>query len=427
MFLQASKMKKLFFINDTLENKISYFLISCFLMALPFQHFFSEILLSCFVIHTLIHVRKKNLQALKNKTIWIIASIFFLSLFTISYSHYPAEGFKETGHQLAIVLFPICLSLTNLNLEKYKIRLLKIFAFTCTITIVYLYFHAFRAIHFYHYSWSTIFSRAFLNQNFSSAIDLHATYLSMYVALSISTSLYLFFLTPEFKNGKYILSALILFAGLIQLSSRSVVIATCIIIIIAVPALLLHGKKRWQFLIASLLGLFFLFFAITSINALKKRYISDFKDDLTKNAVTPDLTETRMKRWGLELQLISHSPIVGHGGGSEKYVLKKKYFEKKFYRSYLVELNAHNQYFSLLIKAGIIGLLIYLYIFYFSFSKAIRRKDFLFSSFLILISVVSISENILDVNKGIFFYSFFLSLFLLTDFKEKINIEKGLG
>jgi O-antigen ligase len=249
----------------------------------------------------------------------------------------------------------------------------------------------------------------------------------MYVALSMSILLYLFFLKPGFKNGKYILFTLILFAGLIQLSSRSVVIATCVIILLALPALLLHGKKRWQFSIASLLGLFFLFIAITNINALKKRYISDLKDDLTKNAVTPDLTETRMKRWGLELQLISHSPIVGHGGGSEKYVLKKKYFEKKFYRSYLVELNAHNQYFSFLIKAGIIGLLIYLYVLYFSFSKAIKRKDFLFLSFLILISVVSISENILDVNKGIFFYSFFLSLFLITGFKEKINIEKGFG
>src|SRR6185312_1046947 len=70
-------MKQLFFINDTLENKISYFLISCFLIALPFQHFFSEILLTCFTIHTLIHIRKKNLQALKNKTVWIIAAIFF--------------------------------------------------------------------------------------------------------------------------------------------------------------------------------------------------------------------------------------------------------------------------------------------------------------------------------------------------------------
>ena len=420
-------MKNLFFINDTLENKISYFLLSCFLIALPFQHFFSEIFLTCFSIHTLIHFRKKQLPLLKNKTVWIISSIFFLSLITVAYSNYPSEGFKEVDHQLAIALFPLCLSLTNLNLEKYKISLLKIFAFTCTITIVYLYFHAFTVIHYYHYSWSTIFSKAFLNQNFSLPIELHATYLSMYVALSMSILLYIFFLKPEFKNGKYILFTLILFAGLIQLSSRSVVIATCVIILIALPALLLHGKKRWQFSIASLLGLFFLFIAITNINALKKRYISDLKDDLTKNAVTPDLTETRMKRWGLELQLISHSPIVGHGGGSEKYVLKKKYFEKKFYGSYLVELNAHNQYFSFLIKAGIIGLLIYLYVLYFSFSKAIKRKDFLFLSFLILISVVSISENILDVNKGIFFYSFFLSLFLITGFKEKINIEKGLG
>jgi O-antigen ligase len=121
--------------------------------------------------------------------------------------------------------------------------------------------------------------------------------------------------------------------------------------------------------------------------------------------------------------LISHSLIVGHGGGSEKYFLKKKYFENKFYRSYLVELNAHNQYFSFLIKAGIIGLLIYLYVLYFSFSKAVQKRDFLFLSFLILISVVSISENILDVNKGIFFYSFFLSLFLLGKSKEKTNSE----
>jgi O-antigen ligase len=412
-------MKKLFFIDDTLENKVSYFLISCFLIALPFQHFFSEILLSCFTAHTLIHFRKKNLHILKNKRVWIIASVFFLSLFTIVYSNYVSEGFKEVGHQLAILLFPVCLSVTNLNLEKYKIALLKIFAFTCTITILYLYFEAFRVIHYYHFSLSSLSGKMFLNQNFSSPIDLHATYLSLYVAISISIFLYLFFLTPEFKNGKYVLFSLILFAGLVQLGSRSVVMAICIIILIAVPALLLTGKKRWQFLMASLLAFVFLFIAITSINALKKRYISDLKNDLTKNAVTPDFTETRMKRWGLELKLIAQSPVFGYGGGSEKYILKKKYFEKKFYRSYLVELNAHNQYFSFLIKAGVIGLFLYLYILYFSFSIAVQKRDFLFLSFLILISIVSISENILDVNKGIFFYSFFLSLFLLSDSKEK--------
>jgi O-antigen ligase len=191
---------------------------------------------------------------------------------------------------------------------------------------------------------------------------------------------------------------------------------------IMLPVLLLHGKERLHFSIVSLLAFLFLFLAITNISAFKKRYINDLEDDLSQTAVTPDLTETRMKRWGLELQIIEQSPVIGYGGGSEKNILQKNYFEKKFYRSYLVELNAHNQYFSFLIKAGMIGLFLYLYILCFSFSKAMKKKDFIFLSFLILISVVSLSENILDVNKGIFFYSFFLSLFLLNDSKEPINI-----
>ena len=422
MFLSAQEMKKLFFINDTLENKISYFLLGFFLIALPFQHFFSEIVLSCFTIHILIHLRKTNLQTLKNKSVWIISSVFFLSLATIIYSNNVSEGLKEVDHQLAILLFPFCLSVMNLELEKYRYFFLKIFAYTCTITIVYLFFDAFRVIHYYHNSWSSIFTAPFLNQNFSGPIDLHATYLSMYVALSISIFLNLFFLNPGFKNWKYILFTLILFAGLIQLSSRSVFVAICLIVMITLPVLLLHGKERLHFSIVSLLAFLFLFLAITNINGFKKRYINDLEDDLSQTAVTPDLTETRMRRWGLELEIIGQSPVIGYGGGSEKNILQKNYFEKKFYRSYLVELNAHNQYFSFLIKAGMIGLFLYLYILYFSFSKAIKKKNFIFLSFLILISVVSLSENILDVNKGIFFYSFFLSLFLLSDSKEQINI-----
>ena len=60
-------MKKLFLINDTFENKISYYLLACFLVALPFDHFYSEWLLIIFCIHTLIHLKKNNLYALRNK------------------------------------------------------------------------------------------------------------------------------------------------------------------------------------------------------------------------------------------------------------------------------------------------------------------------------------------------------------------------
>jgi O-antigen ligase len=173
-----------------------------------------------------------------------------------------------------------------------------------------------------------------------------------------------------------------------------------------------------------LLVLLLVISAITNIDSLRKRYVSDLEDDLSENAITPDLTETRMERWNLEWQLIKQSPLIGYGGGSETSVLKEKYFEQKFYRSYLFELNAHNQYFSFLIKSGVIGLLVYLYFLFFGFSTAIKKKDFLLLAFLILIAVVSVSENILDVNKGIFFYSFFSSLFLLSHKKNYEAVSK---
>ena len=411
-------MKKLFFINDTLANKISYFFIAFFLIALPFQHFYSEMLLLGFAIHTFIHFDKKRLPALRNKSIWIVASLFFLNLIAIFYSNYKAEGFKNAGHQLGILLFPICLSLNNIDPEKYKLPLLKLFSLTCTVTIVYLYIDAFRIIHYFDLPSSSIFSKSFINHNFSAPIGLHATYLSMYVALSISAFFFLFFSNPGFKNWKYLFFIVILLAGLIQLSSRSAFIATGIIIVIVVPSLLLHGKKKLQFFMVSLIASLLIIVVITKVDSFRKRYISDLGNDLSDYTDPGNQSESRLLRWNLEWELIQKSPFVGYGSGSEKYILKEKYFEKKFYRSYLLELNAHNQYLSFLINTGFVGLLLYLYILYYGFLSAIKRKDFLLVSFLILIAFVSISENILDVNKGVFFYSFFFTLFLLSISKE---------
>ena len=185
-------MKKLFLINDTFENKISYYLLACFLIALPFDHFYSEWLLIIFCIHTLIHLKKNNLHALRNKKIWIVASVFFLNAAAITFSNYQTEGYKDSVQQLGILLFPVFISLNNTDFGKYKFFLLEIFGLSCTITILYLYFDAFRIIHYFHLSWSSLFSGNFINHNFSAPVGLHATYLSMYAALSISTFLFLF-------------------------------------------------------------------------------------------------------------------------------------------------------------------------------------------------------------------------------------------
>ncbi|MEO8943985.1 MAG: O-antigen ligase family protein [Ginsengibacter sp.] len=411
-------MKELFFINDTLENKVSYYFLACFLIALPFAHFFSEILLVFFAIHTLIHLRSGRLAGLRNKSVWIVSSIFFFNLIAVTYSSYPAEGLKNVSQQLGILLFPFCFAVTGLNIRKYRLPLFKIFAFTCTATILYLYINTFRVIHFFEFSYTTIVSSFFINQNFSEPIGLHATYFSMYIVLSISVFIYIIIRERNYKNIKYFFCIAILIAGLVQLASRSVLICLILVALFGISFFLLEGKKRIRFFSFSLIAFFVTAFIILNVSTLKKRYLTDLENDLNKNVVTADFSESRMKRWEMEIGIIKQSPVIGYGNGSEKYLLKENYFKNKYYKSYLLELNAHNQYLSFLINSGIIGLLVYLSVLYYGFSIAIKQKYFILFSFLILITIVSMAENILDVNKGVFFYSFFYSLLIIPDQKR---------
>ena len=416
-------MKRLFIIEECLADKISYYIIAAFLIGLPFDRFFSEWLLIVFCVHTLIHSKIDNLEKLKNKNLWIAASVFILSLSAIIYSNYKSEGLKDSMQQLAILLFPVFLSVSNLNLPKYKWRLLEIFALTCTVTVLYLYFDAFKVIHYFHLPVGSIFKKVFINQNFTLPIGLHATYFSMYVLLSVCIFLLLFFRDVANKKGKYILYSVILLVGLVQLSSRATFIAALLIIMFIVPFFLLQGKKRIIFFIGALSFIAIIFTIIMQVTTLKKRYIYDLENDLSEYRDPGDLTESRMARWNLEWQLIQKSPLFGYGTGSEQFVLKGIYFENKFYRSYLLALNAHNQFLSFLLNSGLIGLFVYLYIIYFGIKKAIEGKDFLLLSFLLVIFIVSLSENILDVSKGVLFYAFFFSFFLLTVPKKNLRIS----
>jgi O-antigen ligase len=152
---------------------------------------------------------------------------------------------------------------------------------------------------------------------------------------------------------------------------------------------------------------------IFNVDTFRTRYVSELKTDLTDKVKIIENTEPRLARWEAIFELIKKSPVVGYGNGSETRLLQEKYFQKGLYISYLNEFNTHNQYLAIMLKTGIIGLLLFLYILYFGYATAIRNRDLLLLAFMIIITVVSLSENILDLNKGIFFYSFFFSILLV--------------
>lgn len=409
-------MKKIFYIEDTVTNQVSYWHLVAFLVTLPFDFFYSEIILASFCTHTLIHLKKESFKRAWCRENLVLISIWLLGLITLMYSPDKAEGINILTRQLAIVVFPLALSLNGIDVSKYAVSLMKWFAFTCVAVIIYLYADALVTIQYFKLPFSTLFSLVFMNHNFSLPLELHATYISMYVAFSIVVFACLL-VNGASKRLKwlYVICIAILFGGLLQLSSRAVLISLLIVFDIAFPLFLFRGRKRIWMMALAVTVTCCLLFAISNVQSFNNRYFTELKTDLSQKPMLVEIAEPRAARWNSILNLVKRSPVIGYGTGAEKNMLQEMYFREKFYTSYIHQFNTHSEYLSVLLKMGGIGLTLFLYILYYGFASAWRSRNVFFSAFMIIIAVVCISENVLDLNKGIFFYSFFFSIFLLKD------------
>ena len=407
-------MRTVFFIKENRADKITYYHLLLFAMSLPFDRIYSELVLISLTIHTLIHVKKETIARIKLSALLVPVAIYLLTLLGTLYTNFYDEALYEWERQLAILLFPLIILCNGFDYRKYCLNILVGLAISCFLALVYLYYTAMVVINYNNLPLSSIFSNAFINHNFSAPIDMHATYFSMYIVLA-AIALIVVLLTKRGKIEKWIYAFMlvVLLIGLVQLSSRAVLIALAIIINVVIPFLLLWGRKRIYFICLMMVVSVSGFYMVTRIDNLRTRFIIDLKEDLTQAGINNNTLEPRAIRWECAWQLAKQSPVYGNGSGSEVALLKEVYYQRKLYNSYVHDLNAHNQYLSMLVKTGMIGLSVLLYIFGKGFSTAVRNRDLAFAAFMIVIAVVSFSENILDANKGIFFFSFFFSLFYL--------------
>lgn len=413
-------------VNDTLlKNKITYYHIVFFLIMLPFDLFYSEIVLVSLMCHCLFHFHKQKIRSFFTIENLVLSSVFLLNIIAISWANDKNQALRETTRQTAIILFPFIFSVIELNLKHYRQKLLMIFSITCLVAVIYLYADAIRIILYNKLSFSTLFSPVFMNHNFSEPIKIHATYLSIYVAMSVSVFLYFLFLsTSNLIRCLYAIAIAILILGLFQLASKSVMISTILLIAIGFPLFMAKKENRIRIIFITLGIAGIVFIGITRIDSYRKEFVVELKNDLTQNSVNNEIIEPRIIRWKSAVTLIKKAPLIGYGSGSEISVLKDQYFKDKLYNSYLNELNTHNQYLSFLINTGIIGLFFFLITLFIGFMIAYQKRDIIFLGFMIIISVVAFSENILSLNKGIFFYAFFFSLFLKTN-KLSLKLHSG--
>jgi O-antigen ligase len=222
-----------------------------------------------------------------------------------------------------------------------------------------------------------------------------------------------------------LISLLVLIIGLYFMASRNTMLALLLVGLVVYPVFRLRNKIIYFLATIAVLAGFV--FISKSDNYIFNRFSIDLVDDLKlDNKYTIENPEPRIMRWKCAWDLIKQKPLFGYGAGDEIPLLLEAYKKNNMMVSVKEEFNTHNQFLSILIKNGIIGLIAFLAMLIYFFRLAINQKDFIYFSFLTIITIGLFTENIIDANKGIFFFAFFNTLLgynCLNILKQKQKAE----
>ena len=154
-------------------------------------------------------------------------------------------------------------------------------------------------------------------------------------------------------------------------------------------------------------------FMISSIN-----FVNRFKTEFEKTKIN-EVLETKdfgpVYLWtGVGLRVFQTKAFIeiltekkriflGSGLNNSQEDLNNKYKEYNLYSGFL-NYNYHNQYIQIFAELGIVGLILFLMILFIILKEAINTKDYFLFSFIIITSVVCITETFLWRQRGMVFF-----------------------
>lgn len=285
-------------------------------------------------------------------------------------------------------------------------------------------------------------SQTLFFHDFTSLYDQHPVYFALYIALSIFILIqYPIKLKKEsiLKNRLLTFSLLfILFCGLILTASKAVIFI--FFIIVSFQILQLIKKNNQKIIVLGFIGILIMLAA--NIPTIKNRFVEGIHFDFEGFKPTDNIAEayvfnldSKEQISDLELRYIflniglfhvtnDHKLLFGYGVGDVQNYLDYYYMYYGLAPNWYEGYNVHNQYLQLLVSVGGVVLLFFISYLIFSFYAAIKSGNKLYLLFLIMVTFAFFFESYFERNKGIVFFIFMNTLFLIDFFKyENRNIR----
>jgi len=347
-----------------------------------------------------------------NKSFFVLNTIFFFGIiFTLFYTSNYDYAIRKLQTMSSLLVFPFLFSLFNSadrkKISKNKNLFLSIYIISVFLfnTVIFLWFYL------THYSFNDIvyhFHRVIMVD--IGKFGIHPIYLSIHCCIAMFFSAFIY-KTIHNKNLKktLVFINIVLIFFLIIYARKGPLLA---LIITSLFWALFENKKNLKLKIISIISLCLLLFLIPKT---RNRFSEIFTINNSK-FIESNSYGVRFVIYKNASELIKEFPFFGYGIGDYNDKLKESY--KKNNPSLEVYYNSHNQYISFLLVGGLFLLLLYFIFLYLNVKLAIKKRNINSLIILCFYSIVMLSENILERENGVIFFSFFLCFFSLNNYNK---------
>jgi O-antigen ligase len=397
--------------SDFFEFK--YLCLALILLFLPFSYRLANITIVALFIYSIIktYTDRKPLIFYKKISFYIPSTIVIIALVGLLNSTDLKSGFEAIERLSPLLIFPLIFTQLGIsdpefvNLKKFFIAILLLMILVLECRVLWLLINS-TEHEFFRY----FFSYYYTYENLTTSFLAQPIYLGSFVTLSSIFCLN-FTNNEKEKSVKWLLILTINTFFLFQLGARSSLLINIAVIVFFIGYVFYKKKKVivGALLIVSLLTFSVLLLASSGFTRLRMQSIlSEFT---TNNIFSVD-PQSRMLIWPCALEIIEDHWVLGVGTGDAESLLVEAYKEHGFEELYNAKLNAHNQYLTLIMRHGLLGVFIiliniilplYIYI------KSRRIEAFLFT---FLMTGFFLTENVLGRAQGVIFFSFFHTIYL---------------
>lgn len=411
-----------YFLKNT--KSISIWLICFAYIGLFFPIKISNLSLIILIGYCLIKTKPKEIipTIRGNKFLQIMIVLYLIQVIGLLYTENLKTGFFILEKKIYIFLIPLLTLPLLQKVGEIRNQILKRIGFITLISSLFLIGIAtFRSL-------SLNDSQAFYFENFS---QIHYVYYAIYFSCGS-----LFLIDSLFDN---------------LIKTRTGVSVLIILYIYSLCILILVASKTGilAFGLASIILLYLKIpnkkiFVFSIVIVLLSASIILYFNDTTRNRFTElsqnlsILTRDQLGDWseetitGLNMRLlfwkiaVVHSWqdklfITGTGTGDAQNYLDSLYTNPKYKREGYVGWDSHNQWVFSFIQLGFISIAALALLYAYFLREAFQRKDIKLISFLIITLCFSMSESILESNKGIVFFSLLFTLLCSTYNKKSLT------